>query len=176
MEYSLIAPTLRKAWLTILQNADDLSTEEVVRAIGLRSALLLARMKPAERFAALASGCSFQVHGLSATLSRVRDFQKTMAFLQAVMGNPILMQAFMKRFSPDKTITNLMKNLNINPEHLEMTEDERATLQQRVQELPMWQQFTGNRPAQGNAQPAGGEPALPAEINQASNPLTGMVG
>ena len=176
LEHGLIAPALRKAYLTILQNADDLSTEEVVHGIGMRNALMLSRMSPAERFAKLGYGCAFTVHGLSATLAKVRDFQKLMALMQAVMGNPILLQAFMKRFSPDKTITHIMKTLNINPEHIEMTDDEKATLAQRIQELPMWQQLTGNKPAGGNAEPGGGEPALPAEINQMSNPLTGMVG
>ena len=174
LEHGLIAPALRKAWMTILQNADDLSTQDVVRAIGLRSALMLSRLSPPERFAKLAQGAAFTVHGLSATLGRVRDFQKLMALMQAVMGNPMLLQTFMKKFSPDKTLMNMMKMLNVNPENLQMSEDEQASLQQRIQELPMWQQFTGNRPAGGNAAPVGTEMSLPAEINQAGNPLTGM--
>lgn len=177
IEQALIQPALRKAWLTILQNAEDLSTREVVHAVGLRTALVLSRMNPAERFATLANGCAFRVHGLSATLARVRDFQKLMAMMQAVTGNPLLLQAFAKRFSADKILTHMMKTLNINPEHIELNDEERAGLQQAIQELPMWQQLTGNTPAGGRAaQVEGGEPALPAEINQISNPLTGMGG
>jgi hypothetical protein len=175
MEHGLIAPTLRKAYLTILQNADDLATREVVNAIGTRAALLLSRMSPAERFASLANGTSFKVHGLSATLARVRDFQKLMAMMQAVMQNPLLLQAFAKKFSPDKILTHMMKTLNINPDHVTLSEDEKAALQQNLQELPQWQMLTGNQ-GKGMAAQDTGEPGLPAEINQIHNPATGMGG
>ncbi len=176
LEYSLIAPTLRKAWLTILQNADDLSSKEVIHAIGLRATLMLSRMAPAERFAALAQGCSFKVHGLTATLSRVRDFQKTAAYLQIVSGNPILLQRFFQSRSVEKVLNFIEKTLNINPESIALTDDEKAQLPQLMEQLPFFQQMTGG-PGKGGATGsfAGNpEPQLPAEIQQAANPVTGM--
>ncbi|MFQ5895648.1 MAG: hypothetical protein ACE5JJ_07520, partial [Nitrospinota bacterium] len=175
VEQKLIGPCLRKAFLTLLQNAENLSTPEVVAAAGSRAALLLARMPPEERFALFANGCSFKVHGISATLARVRDFQKLMALISAVSTNPVLLQAFFQRFSPPKILTHIMKTLNINPDHIEQDADERGALADRLRELPFFQQLTaaGGKP-KGMAAEEAGEPELPAEINQMSNPLTGL--
>ena len=177
LEHALIAPTLRKAWLTILQNADDLSTQEVVHAIGLRATVMLSRLSPAERFAKLAQGCSFRVHGLSATLARVRDFQKLAALMQMTGSNPLLLQAFVRRFSGDKILTHMLKTLNINPEHIEQDPEEMAMQGQRNQQLmQLMQMGIGAKGGAVQQAESGGEPALPAEINQQTNPLSGMVG
>lgn len=181
LENESIEKTLELSWLTLMQHLGDVLTDEVVEAVGARSALALARMTPGQRFALFANGCSFKVHGLSATLARVRDFQKTMALLQAVISNPLLLQSFVKRFSPDRTLDTLMRQLNINPTTIELDEQERAALGQTMQELPFFQQFT-NQSGGGNANGGGqglsaeqvGEPELPAEINQAGNPLSGL--
>ncbi|MGH7274675.1 MAG: hypothetical protein ACREIQ_09490, partial [Nitrospiria bacterium] len=178
IEQELIAPTLRKAWMTLLQNADDLSSQDIVGSLGSRVALTLARMSPEERFANLVGGCSFRVHGLSATLSKVRDFQKMAALMQMAVSNPILFQAFAKRFSGDKILTHMMKSLNINPSHIEQNAEELANMQPRFQELTGLMQMMGGQGRGGALQQAesGGSSELPAEINQQVNPLTGMAG
>jgi len=173
IETELIGPTLRKAWMTILQNADDLSSQDIVGSLGTRVALTLARMGPEERFANLAGGCGFRVHGLSATLARVRDFQKAAALMQMAVSNPILFQAFAKRFSGDKILTYMMKLLNINPSHLEQNPEELQNMPNRFKELMGLMQMTGGQ-GKGGMVPAEGE--LPAEINATINPLTQMSG
>ena len=45
---------LRKSWLCILQDADNLLSEDVVNAIGATSAVAFRRMSPAQRFATFA--------------------------------------------------------------------------------------------------------------------------
>jgi len=175
MENDGIEPTLRKAWMTMLQMADDLSHQDVVGAVGLRVASILSKMSPEERFANLA-GSGFQVHGLSATLSRVRDFQKLAALMQMAVSNPILFQAFAKRFSGDKILTHMMKSLNINPSHIEQDTGELQNMPNRFQELTgiMGMMQGGGSQGKGGALQAEGE--LPAEINQTVNPMTGMAG
>jgi len=138
---------------------------------------MLSRLSPAERFAKLAQGCSFRVHGLSATLARVRDFQKLAALMQMTGSNPLLLQAFVRRFSGDKILTHMLKTLNINPEHIEQDPEEMAMQGQRNQQLmQLMQMGIGAKGGAVQQAESGGEPALPAEINQASNPLSGMVG
>lgn len=181
LENEVMEQALRKGFLCILQNADDLDSEEVVAAIGTRAALTLARMAPAERYAALARRAQFKVNGLSETLSQVRQFQKFMALLQAVSANPILLRAFLIRFSGNKALTTIMKYLNINPEGIEKSEEELAKLGAETQEVMMLGGMMGGKGGSENgggaagASQGTGEPGLPAEISQEQNPMTGMV-
>lgn len=177
LEMDLLAKVLRKSWLNILQNIDAISSQRVVEAIGPTATFRLARLGKAQVFSLFANGCAFKVNGLSATLSRVRDFQKMAALFQLVMSNPLLFQAFAKRFSPDKALDAAIRQLNINPETLYLDEDEKAQLQQRMAELPGIAQMIGaggGGQGQSTQSEQTGEPGLPAEINQAGNPLTGM--
>jgi hypothetical protein len=176
IERSLIVPTLEKAYLNILQHLEVLDARDVVAAIGPQAALQLARMTAPERFAALARKATFQVHGISATLGKVRDFQKTMAFMAAVSQSPVLLQAFQARFSADKMLTSIMKTLNLNPEQLEMTPEERAQAPQRMAQMAALQGILSGAPTAGIAAPVAGDSEVPAEIAQTANPMTGMAG
>lgn len=170
---------LWKGWLNCLQHADDLDSEEVIAAIGIRAAFTLARMPPAERFAAFA-GAKFRVSGLSALTARARDFQKKIALMQVAMGNPILLQAFVKRFSGDKMLNGLMRDLNLNPSTMELTDEEQMVpMGQRMNDLAAITQNVTGPPTGGGGgsvkqEESGGDTGLPAEINQTVNPLTGL--
>lgn len=178
VERELIAKTLRKIFLTVIQNMSDVASDRVIDAIGIKAAFKLSRMSPAERFAAFAGACSFRVTGLSAVLAKVRDFQKLMALLQAVMNNPLLLQAFFKKYSPDKILAHLMKTLAVNPENIERDADEISRLEQDIQELPQFQALTsqGGQGGAGFSAQQVGEPRLPAEINAQSNPTSSLAG
>lgn len=183
LENRVIKQVLRKGWLTMLQNFEAWSTDDVVGCLGPQQAMQLAAMGPARRFAMFAQGCRFKVDGLSAMLTRVKEFQKLMALLQSVSANAILLQAFVQRFSPEKILDRILKVLAIDPDTLAMTEEERASLQQRMQELAFFNEIvqgTGARRGQGGG--AGlsaqslGDTQLPGQINQLeTNPTAGMV-
>jgi hypothetical protein len=177
VENTLIELTLWKSWLTTLQHADDLDSESTIAAIGLRNAHTLARMTPAERFAAFA-GAKFRVFGLTAVTARSRDFAKKMALMQASASNPLLLQAFLRRFSGDKILTGLIRDLNLNPDHLELTDEEkRVPYGQRVLDTAAIVQNvtgTGGRGGALKTDESGGDPGMPAEINEGVNPLTGL--
>jgi hypothetical protein len=136
IERNIIAPTLRKAWFTILQYADDISAEDVVEIIGMNAAFALSRMSPAERYVALAR-TEFKVNGLSATVTRAKDFQKLAASIQLVGGNPLLMESFVRRFSADKFLDTMYKMLNINPTDMELTAEEKQEVAQKIQNMQM---------------------------------------
>lgn len=174
---------ISKIWLTVLQNMDDVLTEEIVNAIGMQSAITLSRLSPPERFAIFGVGCSFKVFGLSAVLAKARDFQKMMALLQAVMSNPLLMQAFFKKYSPDRVLNHIMRTLSINPANMERDDIELQRLNQDLEELPAFQALTGGGGVGagngGPAKPSGadtGDPSLSAEINANSNPTASLAG
>lgn len=163
LEVNVIVPLLRKSWLTILQNADDIPAEDVVDAIGVGPAFALSNMSPAERFATFAKGIKFKADGLSATLAKARDFQKIMALVQVTGTFPPLLEAFVRRLSPDKFLDNLMRMLNLNPETFGQTAEEQAALPSRLRNMQALQQIApsqGGRPSAGGA---GGDRSLPNE-------------
>jgi len=189
VEKNGIAPLMRKLWLTAMQNMEQLSAAHMVGAIGVNNAFTLSRMSPEQRFSVFARGCNFKVSGLSTTLNRVRDFQKTMALLQAVSGNPILLQAFFKKYSPDKILAFMMKALGVNPAEMDRDAAEIDRIAQDWQEVGQMQAILGGggqSPAPGSGDGNGGGAGLPntgvpgaeigAETNQLANPASGISG
>ena len=156
-----IEPVLRKAWLTLLQQFDQFTAQDVVQTMGMQAAMVLARMSPAQRFVTFAQGCTFKVNGLSAVLARVRDFQKLLALLQVVQANPLLLQRFAQKYSVDKLLERLFKTLNIDPASIEANEEELA------QTRPMIPAIMGIALGGRGGGPA---PALPSATEGAEQP------
>lgn len=183
LENNVMSPALRKAWLCILQNAESIPDTAFSSVIDRKVALAIMRAKPEERFALFAGKCQFRVNGLSATMTRALDFQKLMAMLQSVTVNPLLLQAFMRRFSPDRTIDHMLRTLNINPEMLEKTQSELAQDAQNaeVQRTQGAAQLLQGGPQNSEGKPGGvasgpgtGGNPMAATVNQQAKPATGM--
>jgi hypothetical protein len=165
-----ISLMLKKAWLTVLQNADDLEIKAIDGAVGRQGALILARMSPKERYESMGSLSYFKVKGLSAMLTKARDFEKFMGIIQAVQGNPILLQAFFKKHSPERIIDQLFKQMNMNPKTTERSEEEMAQMAAEAQDATtMQQQGLGG---QGTQSGLGGA-ATESAINQEIQPTAG---
>jgi hypothetical protein len=173
---------LRKCLLVSIQHLDEVQGIKVVNAVGLRAAFALSQIGPGRLFATLADNCSFKVHGLSATLAKARDFQKMAALMQLVAANPMMMQAFFSEFSPTKILNHMMKSLSINPEQIKKDSDEIERSEIVLEQMAKLQAMASGQGGGGNEGAGGagvgadqtGEASLPAEINQASNPLTGL--
>lgn len=172
LENNVINKLLEKAWLTVLQNADDFPQEVLMGQVDKRVALILMRATPAERFALFAGMAKFQCFGLSATMAQTREFQKMMAILQVIMQNPLTLQAFMQRFSADKTIDSIFRMMNFNPEQIMKTSEE-MTPEAMAQEQARTQAAGGMLGRGSGGTPTGGA-SVPAQANQMANPLTGM--
>jgi hypothetical protein len=175
LERGVIVKVLEKSWLCTMQYADDIPAREVVDAVGVSAAFKLSRMSDAERYAMFATGMKFKATGLSGTLARAREFQKLMAMNQGVATNPLLLQAYLQRFSGDKMLTHIMRSLNINPEDLQMSEDEIAAAEQTKNEVMQLSQVTGGGTPSGPGQGGGdGMTASRSEINQDAAPTSGV--
>ncbi len=181
IENEVMAPALRKSWLTVLQNADALPDSAFSTPYDRKVGLIIMRASPEERFAMFAGKTQFNVFGLSATMTRALDFQKIMALLQAVGTNPLLLQAFMAKFSPDKTLVQLLRTLNINPATLFKSREEqandKATMERTAGAAKMLQ--AGPKNAEGQAAgvasgPGTGGSPMTATIQQGANPASGM--
>jgi len=194
IERKVIDKTLYLAWMNVLQNADGFSDKMLTSVTNKAVANMIMRASPEERFALFGGRTQFRTFGLSATMAKALDFQKFMSMLQAVQLSPMLFQAFMTKFSPDRALTTIMTKLNINPDDLMMTPEEMDTAAQRMQQtVQLGQMMNGGNgpgpsPGQGNGgasapgatgappgAPPGGGSSLPAAINQGVNPTTGLV-
>lgn len=162
-----IEKIIRKAWLVMLQNADELSTGDLQESLTRREQLALARMTEPERYAKMGAGAKFRVNGLSATLAKARDFQKIMALLQLAQQNPILFNAFIREYSGPKILAKVIRVLNINPEEIRRGGDEDGETEvQNVMGMIGLLNPRGSQVSEG----ATGEPGLPSEINQQMKP------
>ena len=62
---------------------------------------------------------------MSAVSARQQQFQKMMALLQAVSGNPLMFQAFVGEYSMKKIISGMIRSLNIDPRTIELDDEEK---------------------------------------------------
>lgn len=182
-----ITDIIRKSWLTILQNADDVPQNAWTSVLDKRIAMMMMKASPEERYSLFADKCQFRVFGLTATLQRAMDFQKLMALMQACGSNPLLLRSFMVKFSGDKTVRRLMRALNLNPDDVEKDMDELEQAAQEMQQtIGLAQSMNGGQGGQNPAgasapgakgqggSPLGGGSSLPAEINQLTAPKSGL--
>lgn len=159
---------LQKAFMTILQNADDLDAGELSEHLTTRELFALARMSKKDRYNML-SGCKFKVFGLSQTLSKGRDFQRLMAILQVAQSSPVLMPVMMRRISGDKLWSRLLKLSNINPRDIEITEDDLQA--KKFDNLVGLQMLQGQG---GSAAAPTGEAGVQSEVHQLAKPSGGI--
>ena len=182
LEAQIICPAIRKSWMNILQNADDIPSHAWSSVINKRTAMMIMRASPEERYALFSDKCQFRVFGLSATMQRALDFQKMMALMQATTLNPMLMQAFMAKMSGDKALRSLMRALNLNPDMMEMDPEEQAKAPQTKQEvMGLAQSMQGGNGQKASGGPSGpdggtqpGASEVPGQINQLQSPATGL--
>ncbi len=167
-----IEEVLSKAFLTIMQFADNIQVGDLVNKLDRRDLIQFMSMNPAQRFATFAGKCAFKVFGLSATLARARDFQRIMAVLQVAGQSPILLPALLRTTNPDKLLKRLWKIMNINPADIERKPDDVQNLAEDIQIFQLFQQV--EQQASGVSAEAAGEPGLPSEINQEANPTSGL--
>lgn len=175
---------IRKSWLNILQNADDIPSYAWTSSVSRRVAMLIMRASPEERYSMFAGKSQFRVHGLSATMQRALDFQKMMALMQAAGTNPILLRAFVQKYSGDAVLQSMMRALNLNPDNMQKTEGEAEQAPQEMQEIMgLGQMISGKGQGRGasapgpsspDGAPPEGQSTVPAQINQLQSPVTGL--
>lgn len=129
IEVDFIEPILERAWNVIMQNANDLDSDEVRALIGDDRATVLSAMSPEDRFAETSQGNKFKVFGVSQTLNKQKDFRKLTALLQTVGSSEVLLEGFMKKFSFEKLLGEIVRSLDIEPGRIEQDEVDQIMMQ-----------------------------------------------
>jgi len=156
IESDYIQRILDLSWQTIMQNADDLDSDEVGALIGTNKAAMLSLMGPEERFAQTVGGHKFNVYGVSQTLNKQKDFRKLTSLLQTIGSSEVLVESFIKTYSFEKLLGEIVRSLDIEPGRIEQDEIDQVMMQLGPQLMQ-----------QGAAQP-GMSPDMQSQIPQAS--------
>lgn len=156
---------LKKIWLTFLQNVSDMEPEELIYLLGEQKANQFINLSPEDRFAQYARGCIFKVFGVSETLNKQKDFRKLTALLQTISGSEVLTEAFLKEYSFDKLLKEIVKSLGIQTDHIMHDQEEQAMIQAAQQQQMMQGMQMGGPDLQSQIPQAG------ADINADSQDL-----
>lgn len=120
---------LELAWMTTAQNWDSISKEEFIALFGPQRGEELSQLSPEEVFASTVNGIKFRVFGISLTLSKAQDFRKLTTMLQTIGSSPVLMEAFVRKYSIEKLLGEILTSLDIDKYKLEIPQAEQMTMQ-----------------------------------------------
>lgn len=157
IEVDFIEPILERAWNVIMQNANDLDSDEVLALLGDVKGAEFAAMSPEDRFADTAQGNKFKVFGVSQTLNKQKDFRKLTALLQTIGSSEVLIESFIKKYSFEKLLGEIVRSLDIEPGRIEQDE---------VDQMMMAMMSGG--PMGAGATQLGSQPNMQSQIPQAA--------
>lgn len=146
IEADFIEQILDRAWKVVMQNADDLDGDEVRALIGNMKADLLSSMSPEMRFAETAQGNKFKVFGVSQTLNKQKDFRKLTALLQTIGSSEVLVEAFIKKYSFEKLLGEIVRSLDIDTSRIEQDELDQMMMQLGPQMMEQGASQLGSQP------------------------------
>lgn len=135
-----IVKVFKESWIEILQFREGFATLDNI--IGARAALALSAMTPQQRFVQFGMRATVKVDGISALISKSRNFQKLILALDTIFKNPVLTEAWNKKYSADKALTQVLQGLDIDPSKLELEEGDEG-ISQETFDMTFGKQETG---------------------------------
>jgi hypothetical protein len=129
IEVDFIEPILERAWNVIMQNSNDMDSDEIAALLGEQKAAQIATMSPEDRFVETSQGNKFNVFGVSQTLNKQKDFRKLTALLQTIGSSEVLVEAFIKKYSFEKLLGEIVRSLDIEPGRIEQEEVDQLMMQ-----------------------------------------------
>lgn len=172
IEADFIEKILDLAWKVIMQNADDLDSDEVKALIGENKANLLSTMSPEMRFAETAQGNRFKVFGVSQTLNKQKDFRKLTALLQTIGSSEVLVEAFIKKYSFEKLLGEIIRSLDIDTGRIEQDEMDQMLMALGPQLMEQGATQLGTQPNAQSQIPQAGAMPESQDIVQSNIPRT----
>jgi hypothetical protein len=131
IEQDYLKALLEMSWLTQAQHQNDMSDSSVQVLLGKERAELIETKSHAQIFRETALGKKFKVFGLSNMINKVEDFRKLTALAQTIGGSELMLNEFMRTHSMGAFLTEIMKSLNIDPDKLKISPEEKAEAEQR---------------------------------------------
>lgn len=126
IESTFIEKELNKVWYKIAQNFDLIDDDVLVSLFGSKRGRELSQLDPQDVFVETVSGFKFQVFGISRIIARSSNFQKYMTFLQVVGGSDVLLEEFVKKYSFEKLLGEIISALNLDANKIALDQDTQA--------------------------------------------------
>jgi len=124
IEQSQIVKELELAWMTIAQNLDMISKDELISLFGIERGTEISQLDPQDVFVQTVSGYKFQVFGISQTLAKAQDYRKLTTMLQTISGSELLIEEFLNKYDMGKFLGEIMSSLNINKDKIKIDEQQ----------------------------------------------------
>jgi hypothetical protein len=159
-----IQRVLEKSWMTSCQFSDDMDEDELRTVLDEDQADDFLKMTAEERFAETVGGIKFTVSGISLMQQRAQDYKKDTNLAQTIFASQPMEEAFVKKYSVEKLLDRMMRNLGIRTDEIELSQAE----QDQMNQPPP--QPGGQDP---NAQPPG--PQGPNNMSQVPSPGSGSL-
>lgn len=126
IEASQIHVELEKGWMTIAQNLNLISKEELISLFGIERGTEISQLDPQDVFVQSVNGFKFKVFGISQTMAKQQDFRKYTTLLQTIGNSDVLMEEFMKKYDFGKYLGEIMASINIDKSKIELPKDQQV--------------------------------------------------
>lgn len=125
LEKSVIEPAIELSWLTLWQYIDDFSPPELAQVLGQDRMRILTLLSREERFVLMANNIRFKARGLRQLAQSVKQFQRIQTIISTVMMHPALAMVWDTKYSPLRTVDQLVRSSGLDP----------TTIERRIEEL-----------------------------------------
>ncbi len=124
IEKAHITKEVELAWMTIAQNLDMISVEELQSLFGLKRGTELSQLDPQDVFVQTVNGFKFKVFGIEQTIAKAQDFRKLTTLLQTISSSELLIEEFLKKYDMGKLVGEIMASLSIDKSKIAIPEQD----------------------------------------------------
>lgn len=120
IEASQIVKELELGWMTIAQNLDMISKDELISMFGIQRGTEISQLDPQDVFVQTVNGFKFEVFGISQTLAKAQDFRKLTTMLQTIASSELLLEKFVEKYDIGKVLGEILTSLDIDTHKIEV--------------------------------------------------------
>jgi hypothetical protein len=124
IEAMQIVKEVELAWMTVAQNLDRISKDELIALFGIERGSAISQIDPQDVFVQTVNGYKFQVFGITQTLAKAQDFRKLTTMLQTISGSELLIEKFVETYDMGKLLGEILTTLNIDKHKIELPEQQ----------------------------------------------------
>lgn len=122
IEQSHIVKEVELGWMTVCQNWDRLSKDELISMFGIDRGTALSQLDPQDVFVQTVNGFKFRVSGITQTLNKAQDYRKLTTLLQTISASELLIEEFISKYDMGKLLGEIMTSLDIDKHKIAMME------------------------------------------------------
>ncbi len=126
IEQSHIVHEVTMAWMTIAQNLDMLSKEELISMFGIARGTEISQLDAQDVFVQTVNGYRFKVSGIQQTIAKGQDFRKFTTLLQTISSSELLIEEFLGKNDMGKLLDEIVLTLGIDKSKIALDENQQA--------------------------------------------------